>query len=63
MKNVTVENFRRLPDDEYKECESIPHMELLDKPSKKEQRRKEACPVISFAWLLGMEFMAQFIVQ
>ena len=24
MKNVTVENFRRLPDDKYKECESIP---------------------------------------
>lgn len=66
MKNVTVGNFGRLPDDKYKECESIPRLKLLDKPSKKEQRRqeaKEACLVISFVWLLGMAFMAQFVVQ
>ena len=50
----------------YKECESIPRLKLLDKLLKKEQRRKEAkeaCLVISFAWLIGMAFMAQFVVE
>jgi len=40
--------------------------ELLDKLLKKEQRWKEwkeACLAISFAWHLGMAFMAQFVVE
>ena len=49
-----------------KEYESIPHLRLLDKPAKKKRRRKElkeACLAISFVWLLGMAFMAQFVVE
>lgn len=50
----------------YKECESVPQLKLLDKPSGKERRRreiKEACLVISFVWLLSMAFMAQIVVE
>ncbi len=66
MKNVTAGNFRRLPDDKYKECESIPHLKLLDKPSKKEQRRKEIkniCFVVSLVWIISLTFMMQVIVE
>lgn len=37
--------------------------ELLDKPSKKEQRWKETFLVISFTWLLSMAFLVQFVVE
>ncbi len=66
MKNIISGNFGRLPDNKYKECESIPHLKLLDKPSKKKRclrEGKEACLVISFVWLLGMAFMAQFVIE
>lgn len=49
-----------------KEYESIPHLRLLDKPAKKKRRRKElkeTCLAISIIWLLGMAFMAQFVVE
>ncbi len=66
MKDVTAGNFGRLPDDKYKECESIPHLKLLDKPAKKKRRRKEAkeaCLAISFVWLLGMALMSQAVIE
>lgn len=47
-------------------CESVPYLKLLDRPEKKKRRRKEikeACLAISFVWLLGMAFMAQFVVE
>lgn len=45
--------------------ENKTHLKLLDKPAKKKRRRreaKEACLVISFVWLLGMAFMAQYVI-
>lgn len=47
------------------DTENKTHLKLLDKPAKKKRRRmeaKETCLVISFLWLLGMAFMAQYVI-
>lgn len=66
MKNVTARNFGILPDDKYEECESIPHLKLLDKPAKKKRRKrelKETCLAISFVWILVMALMSQAVIE
>lgn len=48
------------------EAESKPYLRLLDKPSKKEQRRKglkEDCLTISFVWIISMALMAQVVIE
>jgi len=50
----------------YKECESIPHLKLLDKPSEKRRRKKEIkniCFVVSLVWIISLAFMMQVIVE
>lgn len=48
------------------ETENKTHLKLLDKPAKKKRRKKEAkeaCLAISFVWLLGIAFMAQYVIE
>lgn len=47
-------------------AEELPRIKVLDSPVRKRKLRKEvkeACLAISFVWLLGMAFMAQFVVE